>query len=176
VLETLGETDRDGLVRLDEALARMQRGIGDLRDGDRQRPRPSHGALPRQDGAIVANSGHFNVELDGSAPQAGEGHPRSRPFVEEVMLESGKRVYVLGEGRRIPRGRRGHPASVMDMSFANQALGIVPALTRRSSSRRSAQFQALDEDIARLKLEAPRVHRHADAGQVAYLASWEHGT
>jgi adenosylhomocysteinase len=134
-----------------------------------------------KDGAIVANSGHFNVELDlESLRKQAKGIRTVRPFVEEVTLDSGKRVYVLGEGRLINlAAAEGHPASVMDMSFANQALGIEYLLSH-SKELKPAVYpipKALDEDIARLKLEALRVSIDTlTPEQVAYLASWEHGT
>jgi adenosylhomocysteinase len=134
-----------------------------------------------KDGAIVANSGHFNVELDlESLRKQAKGIRTVRPFVEEVTLDSGKRVYVLGEGRLINlAAAEGHPASVMDMSFANQALGIEYLLSHSKELKPTVYPipKALDEDIARLKLEALRVSIDTlTPEQVAYLASWEHGT
>jgi adenosylhomocysteinase len=134
-----------------------------------------------KDGAIVANSGHFNVELDlESLRKQAKGTRVVRPFVEEVTLDSGKRVYVLGEGRLINlAAAEGHPASVMDMSFANQALGIEYLLSHSKELKPTVYPipKALDEDIARLKLEALRVSIDTlTPEQVAYLASWEHGT
>ena len=134
-----------------------------------------------KDGAIVANSGHFNVELDlDTLKKQAKGIRTVRPFVEEVTLDQGKRVYVLGEGRLINlAAAEGHPASVMDMSFANQALGIEYLLSH-SKELKPAVYpipKALDEKIAKLKLEALGVSIDTlTPEQVAYLASWEQGT
>ncbi len=134
-----------------------------------------------KDGAIVANSGHFNVELDlDSLRKAARSIRTVRPFVEEVELEGGKRVYVLGEGRLINlAAAEGHPASVMDMSFANQALGIEYLLSHSKELKPMVYPipKALDEEIARLKLEALGVRIDAlTPEQTAYLASWQQGT
>src|SRR5213078_5081883 len=77
-----------------------------------------------KDGAVVANSGHFNVEIDIPALEAmASGKRRTRDFVDEYTLRDGRKIYLLGEGRLINlAAAEGHPASVMDMSFANQAL------------------------------------------------------
>jgi adenosylhomocysteinase len=134
-----------------------------------------------KDGAIVANSGHFNVELDLEKLRADATSVRTvRPFVEEYALKSGRRVYVLGEGRLINlAAAEGHPASVMDMSFANQSLGV-EWLTKHVSTLQPNVYpipRELDEEIARLKLEAlgVRIDRLTPE-QSAYLASWEQGT
>jgi len=134
-----------------------------------------------KDGAIVANSGHFNVELDLEKLRADSKSVRTvRPFVEEYALSSDHHVYVLGEGRLINlAAAEGHPASVMDMSFANQALGV-EWLTRHASTLKPTVYpipRELDEEIARLKLEAlgVRIDRLTPE-QSAYLASWEQGT
>ena len=134
-----------------------------------------------KDGAIVANSGHFNVELDLETLHKEARKARTvRPFVEEVTLEGGKRVFVLGEGRLINlAAAEGHPASVMDMSFANQALGIEYLLSHSKELEPKVYPipVALDQEIARLKLEALGVTIDAlTAEQSAYLASWQQGT
>jgi len=134
-----------------------------------------------KDGAIVANSGHFNVELDLETLHKEARKVRTvRPFVEEVTLEGGKRVFVLGEGRLINlAAAEGHPASVMDMSFANQALGIEYLLSHSKELEPKVYPipKALDQEIARLKLEALGVTIDAlTAEQSAYLASWQQGT
>jgi adenosylhomocysteinase len=133
-----------------------------------------------KDGAIVANSGHFNVELDLETLAKNAKSRTVRPFVQEFAIEGGKRVYVLGEGRLINlAAAEGHPASVMDMSFANQALGIEYLLThsRELKPQVYAIPKALDEEIARLKLEALGVRIDTlTAEQSAYLASWQQGT
>ena len=134
-----------------------------------------------KDGAIVCNSGHFNVEinLQGLAEMA-DGKPNLvRPFVEEYQL--GKRsIYVLGEGRLINlAAAEGHPASVMDMSFANQALGAEYMLAHRADL--STQVYTLpadvDMEIARLKLAAMGVDiDQLTAQQESYLNQWQDGT
>ena len=133
-----------------------------------------------KDGAIVANSGHFNVELDlESLGKEASSRRALRPFVEEFVLGK-KRVIVLGEGRLINlAAAEGHPAAVMDMSFANQALGV-EYLLQHSKELKPVVYpipEALDAEIARLKLETLGVRIDTlTAEQVAYLASWQHGT
>ncbi len=134
-----------------------------------------------KDGAILANSGHFNVEIDLEA-LAGLAKSRRpiRPFVEEFVLPGGKRIYVLGEGRLINlAAAEGHPASVMDMSFANQALASEYAVQNRGRLEKKVHRvpHAIDAEIARLKLEAMgvRIDQLTDE-QRGYLESWQHGT
>jgi adenosylhomocysteinase len=134
-----------------------------------------------KDGAIVANSGHFNVELDLESLAKDARSVRTvRPFVQEFTLDGGRRVFVLGEGRLINlAAAEGHPASVMDMSFANQALGIEYLLThsRELKPQVYAIPKSVDEEIARLKLEALGVRIDTlTPEQSAYLASWQQGT
>lgn len=134
-----------------------------------------------KNGAIVANSGHFNVELDlETLGKTAKARRAVRPFVEEFTLEGGQQIFVLGEGRLINlASAEGHPASVMDMSFANQALGVEWILAHAKSLKPDVFPipQALDEEIARLKLEALGVRIDTlTTEQVAYLASWQHGT
>src|SRR5881628_933415 len=134
-----------------------------------------------KDGAIVANSGHFNVELDlDSLKKEAKAVRTVRPFVEEFTLRNEKRIFVLGEGRLINlAAAEGHPAAVMDMSFANQALGIEYLLTRARELKPNVYPipVALDQEIARLKLEALGVHIDTlTPEQSAYLASWQQGT
>jgi adenosylhomocysteinase len=134
-----------------------------------------------KDGAIVANSGHFNVELDlDSLRKEAKGVRTVRPFVEEYALPNGKHIFVLGEGRLINlAAAEGHPASVMDMSFANQALGIEYLLAHARELKPNVYPipKALDEEIARLKLEALGVRIDTlTPEQSAYLASWQQGT
>jgi adenosylhomocysteinase len=134
-----------------------------------------------KDGAIVANSGHFNVELDLESLRKEARSVRTvRPFVEEVTLDGGKRIFVLGEGRLINlASAEGHPASVMDMSFANQALGIEYLLSHSKELKPMVYPipKALDEEIARLKLEAMGIRIDVlTPEQTAYLASWQQGT
>jgi adenosylhomocysteinase len=133
-----------------------------------------------KDGAIIANSGHFNVELDLDAlAKAAKGPRPVRPFVEEWILD-GKRLFVLGEGRLINlAAAEGHPASVMDLSFANQALAA-EHLVREGGSLSKAVHRLPDEidrRVAQLKLAAMGIAIDSlTAEQRKYLASWEAGT
>jgi adenosylhomocysteinase len=134
-----------------------------------------------KDGAIVCNSGHFNVELQLDKLRARARRRREvRPFVEEFTLSSGRRVNVLAEGRLINlAAAEGHPASVMDMSFANQALSA-EHLAKHGRTLEKKVYpvpQVLDQRIAELKLRALgiRIDRLTPE-QSKYLSSWEHGT
>jgi adenosylhomocysteinase len=133
-----------------------------------------------KDGAILCNSGHFNVELDLDALGAMATARRTvRPFVEEFTV-SGRHVYVLGEGRLINlASAEGHPASVMDMSFANQALAAEFMVKKGRTLERKVYGvpRDIDLEIARLKLASMGVHiDELTAQQESYLASWRHGT
>jgi adenosylhomocysteinase len=137
--------------------------------------------LKMKDGAIVANSGHFNVELDLEGLQAvSRGKRKVRDYIQEYRLKNGKRVYVLGEGRLINlAAAEGHPSSVMDMSFANQALSA-EYLVQKGKSLKNTVYavpEKIDRDIARLKLKSMgiRIDR-LTAEQKKYLQSWELGT
>ncbi len=134
-----------------------------------------------KDGALLANSGHFNVELDIPAlKQMSEEVRRVRPLVDRYRLEDGRSLYLLGEGRLVNlSGAEGHPASVMDMSFANQALGAEFMVQNAKDLERSVHVipRELDQEIARLKLKAMGVEIDTlTAEQEAYLSSWEEGT
>jgi adenosylhomocysteinase len=134
-----------------------------------------------KDGAIVCNSGHFNVEIDIPALEKMARSVRTvRPFVEEYRLRDGRAIHVLGEGRLINlAAAEGHPANVMDMSFANQALSVEYILRHheRLSNTVHAVPEAIDREIARLKLAASGVRiDRITADQRKYLASWEMGT
>lgn len=132
-------------------------------------------------GAMVCNSGHFNVEINLEALQkAAEGAPRRvRPFVEQYILD-GKPINILGEGRLINlAAAEGHPASVMDMSFANQALGAEFMVSNAKSLKNQVYRlpEEVDQEVARLKLEAMGVGIDVlTEEQIAYLNQWEHGT
>jgi len=134
-----------------------------------------------QDGAIVSNSGHFNVEINIPALEEMATSKRFvRPFVEEYTMKDGRRIHILGEGRLINlAAAEGHPASVMDMSFANQALSI-EYMVKNSDKLEKTVYSVpedIDKEIARLKLEAMRVEiDKLTAEQQEYLNSWEHGT
>jgi adenosylhomocysteinase len=148
--------------------------------GDIQILRKEHFAVMK-DGAIVSNSGHFNVELDLEA-LAGMAVERRqmRDFVEEYKLASGRRIYVLGEGRLINlAAAEGHPSSVMDMSFANQALSA-EYLARHAAKLAKRVYSVpteIDKNIARLKLNCMGGSIDTlTAEQEKYLHSWEMGT
>lgn len=134
-----------------------------------------------KDGAIIANSGHFNVEIDLEAlAQMAVRRRVVRDFVEEFTLGDGRRLYVLGEGRLINlAAAEGHPAAVMDMSFANQALCTeYMARNGRSLERRVYPVPTeIDREIARLKLAAMDIEiDRLTPEQEEYLRSWELGT
>ncbi|MCS7070648.1 MAG: adenosylhomocysteinase [Anaerolinea sp.] len=132
-------------------------------------------------GAIMANSGHFNVEINlAGLREHSDGEPRLvRPFVEEYRLK-GKPLYVLGEGRLINlAAAEGHPASVMDMSFANQALAAEYMVKHAAELSPNVYTipDAIDKEIARLKLESMGVRiDKLTPEQEAYLSQWEEGT
>jgi adenosylhomocysteinase len=135
-----------------------------------------------KDGAIMANAGHFNSELNIKALEemSGEGRRTLRPFVEEFVLGPDQRVILLGEGRLINlAAAEGHPASVMDMSFANQALGVA-YLVREGKDLAPGVYSVpedIDQEIARLKLAAMEIEiDQLTAEQEKYLTSWEGGT
>ena len=111
-----------------------------------------------KDGAIVANSGHFNVEIDIPALERMSVSRRvARPFVEEFRLKTGKRLYLLGEGRLINlASAEGHPAMVMDMSFANQALSVEYLVKQANKLQKSVYVvpKDIDREVARLKLKS----------------------
>jgi len=137
--------------------------------------------LRMKDGAIVANAGHFNVEIDIPALEALScGKRRIREFVDEYTLRNGKRVHLLGEGRLINlAAAEGHPAMVMDMSFANQALSVRWLLGRGRRLERTVFPVPLeiDEEIAALKLASmgSAIDKLTPA-QKKYLSGWQEGT
>ena len=137
--------------------------------------------LAMRDGTVICNSGHFNVEIDIGALEAlSVSHRPSRDFVEEYTLKDGRRIYLLGEGRLINLvSAEGHPASVMDMSFANQALSVEYAVKNRERMEKRVYSvpEEIDSEIARLKLQAMGVMiDQLTEEQKKYLASWEMGT
>ncbi len=134
-----------------------------------------------KDGAILANSGHFNVEIDIPKLEEMSASKRMvREFVDEYRMADGRRIYLLGDGRLINlAAAEGHPASVMDMSFANQALGVEYVKAHASTLERKVYDvpEAIDKEIARLKLAAMGVKiDDLTAEQDEYLQSWEMGT
>jgi adenosylhomocysteinase len=134
-----------------------------------------------KDGAIVCNSGHFNVEIDIAGLESLTKHKRMiRDFVDEHTLKDGRRVYLLGEGRLINlAAAEGHPASVMDMSFANQALSAEYMIKHHDDLGNKVYRvpQNIDSDIARLKLRSLGIRIDTlTEEQKNYLSSWELGT
>jgi len=134
-----------------------------------------------KDGAILANSGHFNVEINIPALENLAGSKqRIRPFVDEYTLKDGRRLYLLGEGRLINlAAAEGHPASVMDMSFANQAL-CLEYLVKNKGKLKPRVYpvpEEIDKQVARLKLNSMGINIDSlTPEQKKYLTSWQEGT
>ena len=129
----------------------------------------------------MCNTGHFNVEIDIPALRALAVETRAaRQFVEEFTLEDGRRLYLLAEGRLVNiSAAEGHPAIVMDMSFANQALSTEYAVQHAATLERRVYSvpREIDEEIARLKLATMGVTiDQLTEEQAKYLASWDEGT
>jgi adenosylhomocysteinase len=134
-----------------------------------------------KDGAILCNTGHFNVEIEIPALRSLAVETRSaREFVEEYRLEDGRRIYLIADGRLVNlSAAEGHPAQVMDMSFANQALAAEFAVQNAATLERKvyAVPPEIDEEIARLKLATMDVTLDdLTEEQAKYLASWDEGT
>jgi adenosylhomocysteinase len=134
-----------------------------------------------KDGAILCNTGHFNVEIEIPALRALAVETRTaREFVEEYRLEDGRRLYLIADGRLVNlSAAEGHPAQVMDMSFANQALSAEWAVANATSLERKVYPvpEEIDAEIARLKLETLGVTiDELTEEQAKYLASWDEGT
>ena len=134
-----------------------------------------------KDGAIVANSGHFNVEIDiPSLEKLSKNKRTIRDFVEEYSLKNGKKIFLLGEGRLINlAAAEGHPAMVMDMSFANQAMSAVHLHNhgRRLEKKVYAVPKEIDEEIAKMKLKTLGVKIDTlTLEQKKYLTDWKEGT
>lgn len=134
-----------------------------------------------KDGAIVANSGHFNVEINIPAMEEMATSKRLvRPFVEQYEFKDGRQIFLLGEGRLINLvAAEGHPASVMDMSFANQALSAEYIIKNGARLEKKVYSvpDEIDREIARLKLQSMGIQVDTlTAEQVKYLHSWEEGT
>lgn len=134
-----------------------------------------------KDGAVVANSGHFNVEIDiPTLAKMSQKKRKIRDFVDEYSLKSGRRIYLLAEGRLINlSAAEGHPATVMDMSFANQALSVL-YLNKKGKSLQNEVYgvpEKIDNEIARLKLKALGIKiDRLTPEQKKYLAGWQEGT
>lgn len=136
-------------------------------------------AMP--DGALIANSGHFNVEIDIPALEAmAQSHREVRPYVEEYTTKDGRRLYLLGEGRLINlAAAEGHPSAVMDMSFANQALSVEYLVQNKDNLKPGVYVvpPETDQEVGRLKLESMGIRIDAlTADQQRYQESWEEGT
>ena len=134
-----------------------------------------------KDGAILSNTGHFNVEIEIPALRKLAAETRmAREFVEEFTLADGRRLYLIADGRLVNlAAAEGHPALVMDMSFANQALGIEYAVQHAGElERRVYPVPAeIDKEIARLKLATMGIEIDVlTEEQAKYLASWDEGT
>jgi adenosylhomocysteinase len=134
-----------------------------------------------KDGAILANSGHFDVEIDkGSLRELATGVRRIRDSVDEYTLADGRRINLLGEGRLVNlAAAEGHPAAVMDMSFANQALSVEWIVKNHTTLEKRVYPVPveIDREVARLKLRAMGVEiDELTAEQDEYLHSWQQGT
>ncbi|RMH60028.1 MAG: adenosylhomocysteinase [Candidatus Hydrogenedentota bacterium] len=148
--------------------------------GDCEVIRPEH-FRKMKEGAIVANTGHFNVELDLEGLKKITRKKRSvKPFVDEYLLSNGRRIFVLAEGRLLNlSAAEGHPASVMDMSFANQALAAeyIRKSHRKLEKKVYPVPEKIDREIARLKLASMGIKIDSlTARQRQYLSSWQEGT
>ena len=134
-----------------------------------------------KDGAVLANSGHFDVEIDkGALADLAVARRRLRDFVDEYRMPDGRRIFLLAEGRLVNLGAaEGHPAAVMDMSFANQALSL-EWLARQREQLEAAVYgvpEDIDAEVARLKLQTMGIEiDELTPEQEAYLRSWELGT
>jgi len=137
--------------------------------------------MAMKDGAIMANSGHFNVEINIPALESiSKKKEEIRPFVERYTLKDGKKLYLLGEGRLINlAAAEGHPASVMDMSFANQALCMEYLVKNRGKLEKRVYSvpEEIDRNVAQLKLSSMGIKIDTlTPEQQAYLDSWQEGT
>ena len=134
-----------------------------------------------KDGCILANSGHFNVEINIPALEAmSVSKQRPRPSVDEYILADGRRLRLLAEGRLVNlAAAEGHPSAVMDMSFANQVLSVVYLAKQKGDLTNSVHNvpAEIDDEISRLKLQAMNIQidQLTDA-QARYLSSWQEGT
>jgi adenosylhomocysteinase len=134
-----------------------------------------------KDGAILANTGHFNVEIEIPSLRSLATETRqAREYVEEFLLEDGRRLFLVADGRLVNlAAAEGHPAQVMDMSFANQALSAEYVVQNASSLEKKVYVvpEEIDNEIARLKLATMGVEiDQLTEEQAKYLASWDEGT
>ena len=166
------------VMTMDEAAK-----VGDLfitATGDKSVVAKSH-MEQMKDGAILANTGHFNVEIELPALRALASETRqAREFVEEFTLADGRRIYLIADGRLVNlAAAEGHPAQVMDMSFANQALSAEYVVQNATSLEKKVYVvpEEIDNEIARLKLATMGVEiDQLTEEQAKYLASWDEGT
>jgi adenosylhomocysteinase len=157
--------------------------VGDIfvtATGDKSVITPEH-MQRMKDGAVLANTGHFNVEIDIPGLRGlSTGTRTLRQFVDEFTLEDGRRIYLIADGRLVNlAAAEGHPAQVMDMSFANQALSAEYMVANAASLERRVYPvpEEIDKEIARLKLATMGIDiDHLTEEQAAYLASWDEGT
>ncbi|CAN5340929.1 adenosylhomocysteinase [soil metagenome] len=174
------EAAMDGFRVLPGAEAAAQGDIFITVAGNKHVLRGEHFELMK-DGAILANAGHFDIEIDLNALRAmASGVRRVRQEVDEFSLEGDRKVYVLSEGRLVNlAAAEGHPAAVMDMSFANQSLSCEWLATNGGTLEKKVYNvpDDIDREVARLKLETMGVRiDELTSAQKAYLASWEEGT
>jgi adenosylhomocysteinase len=174
------EAAMDGFRVLPGTEAAAQGDVFITVTGNKHVLRPEHFELMK-DGAILANAGHFDIEIDLRSLRAMASGVRTvRHEVEEFSLEGDRKVYVLSEGRLVNlAAAEGHPASVMDMSFANQALSVEWLATNAASLEKRVYPvpEDLDREVARLKLETMGIRiDDLTAEQRAYLEEWEEGT
>jgi adenosylhomocysteinase len=174
------EAQMDGYISCSMAEAAPKGDLFITVTGNKSVIRREHFAAMK-DGAIVCNSGHFNVELDIPAlERLAVSKKVARPFVEEYRLKGGKRVYLLGEGRLINlAAAEGHPAMVMDMSFANQALSVEYLVKNARKLQKNVYVvpERIDKEVSRLKLKSMGIEIDTlTPEQVKYLATWSEGT
>jgi adenosylhomocysteinase len=134
-----------------------------------------------KDGAVLANSGHFDVEIDKEAlEELSVERRRLREYVDEYRMPDGRRINLLAEGRLVNlAAAEGHPAAVMDMSFANQALCVEWIAEQKGELEKQVHTvpREIDDEVARLKLQSMGIEiDELTPEQEAYLSSWEQGT
>jgi len=174
------EAVMDGFRVLPMAEAATQGDLFITVTGNKHVIRPEHFAIMK-DGAIVCNSGHFDIEIDlKSLRESALSIQDVRPFTQEYHLPSGKSIVVLGEGRLVNlAAAEGHPSAVMDMSFANQALACEYLVKYKGVLEPGIHSipASVDQDIARLKLQAMGVAIDSlTPAQIQYMNSWTSGT
>ncbi len=179
-----GQSTLDGIIRATNLLIAGLRvvisGYGWCGPGDKSVITSEHMKVMK-DGAVICNSGHFNVEVDIPAlEKMSFGKRRTREYVDEYSMGNGRRIYLLGEGRLINlAAAEGHPAAVMDMSFANQALSVeyIVKNAKKLEAKVYSVPPEIDHAVARLKLDAMGiVIDKLTPDQEHYLASWSEGT